>query len=95
MYMALLHYESFSSSSTFLVNVWCIFSDWYYKYLGNIHTCPACMNSDIRLVDGSSPNEGRVELCYEEGWGTLCGAKWDRNNALVACRQLGLPLDSK
>ena len=96
--MASFHYEMFSSSSTFLLKVWCIFltgtiNTWVLFQI--FHTCPACINSDIRLVDGSSSNEGRVELCYQEVWGTVCDAKWDRNNTLVACRQLGLPLDSK
>ena len=46
-------------------------------------------------MDGSSPNEGKVELCHEGVWETVCDDKWSRNNALVACRQLGLPLDSE
>ena len=56
---------------------------------------PACNNEDIRLVGGSSPNEGRVELCYEGVWRTVCDTNWDRNSVLVVCRQLGLPTDSK
>ena len=62
-----------------------------------LHTQPVCSDADIRLVNGTSPNEGIVELCSGEVWLTvsLCDANLDRNNALVACRQLGLPTDSK
>ena len=58
-------------------------------------TDSACSNSDIRLVRGSSPNEGRVEFCSDGVWGTVCDDFWDRNNALVVCRQLGIPTESK
>jgi len=60
-----------------------------------LHIQLACIDEDIRLVGGTSANEGIVELCYEEVWRTACDANWDRNSALVACRQLGLPTDSK
>ena len=48
----------------------------------------------IRLVDGRSANEGRVEVWHNGQWGTVCDAGWDYNNVKVVCRQLGLSYDN-
>ncbi|XP_030834721.1 deleted in malignant brain tumors 1 protein-like [Strongylocentrotus purpuratus] len=44
---------------------------------------------EVRLVDGRSRNEGRVEMFYNTSWGTLCGVGWDLREADVVCRMLG------
>ena len=50
-----------------------------------------CPSGDIRLVGGSVADEGRVELCLNNAWGTICDDGFDVNDANVICRQLGYP----
>ena len=33
--------------------------------------------------------EGRLEICLNEEWGTVCNNEWDTVDAAIACKQLG------
>ena len=48
------------------------------------------ITGNIRLVGGTNSSEGRVEICLNNEWGTVCDQMWDDIDAGVVCRQLKL-----
>ena len=49
-----------------------------------------CSNAEIRLAGGPSNLAGRLEICFNNQWGTVCaGNTWTESDAKVVCRQLG------
>ena len=54
-----------------------------------------CQDGYIRLRGGQNSTEGRVEICFNNQWGTVCDDFWDDNDATVVCTQLGLPSEGK
>ncbi len=47
-----------------------------------------CTQGAIRLQGGTT-TQGRVEICNNNAWGTVCDDFWGTADAQVACRQLG------
>ena len=53
-----------------------------------------CSDRDLRLVGGSDnlqqgTREGRVEICINNAWGTVCDDHFNNLDASVACYHLG------
>ncbi len=50
-----------------------------------------CQEGDLRIQGGRFVGQGRIEICHESVWGTICDDSWGTVDAAVACRQLGFP----
>ena len=49
-----------------------------------------CNEGSVRIVDqeGMESLRGRVEICHNDIWGTVCRDMWGNQDAMVVCRQL-------
>ena len=48
-----------------------------------------CKHGDVRLAGSSYSTIGRLELCLNGTWGTICSISFDDKDATVVCKQLG------
>lgn len=44
----------------------------------------------VRLVNGPNRYSGTVEIYHSGAWGTICDDSFDRQDAEVICRMLGM-----
>ena len=42
----------------------------------------------VRIIDGPSTGQGRVEVRYNNQWGSFCFDKWNNTSADVICKML-------
>ena len=48
-----------------------------------------CKEGSVRLQDGVIEQEGRVEVCANGVWGSVCDQLWNDTEAFVVCKQVG------
>ena len=48
-----------------------------------------CSDGELRLEGSDIAGQGRVELCIDETWGTICDDSWGTPEAVVVCQALG------
>ena len=48
-----------------------------------------CTDGKVRLSSPSSQLIGRVDVCVNGTWSTICDDHWTDTDAIVICRQLG------
>ena len=56
-------------------------------------SCLTCTRGSIRFQGGTSSG-GRVDICNNNTWGTVCNRLWGTAEAHVVCRQLGFNISS-
>ena len=53
------------------------------------HTAIPCTSGTLRLHEGYSPRNGRLEICVNEVWATVCGTDFTDDMAGIACAAMG------
>ena len=89
-YCSLHHYDA---GVTCIGKSVCIPQTYKFINLCNAHTEPdnstMCTDGAIRLIGGVTTREGRVEICYQNQWGSVCDNGWGVSDSQVVCRELG------
>ena len=76
------------------VNVWCksLLREIHFSLI-KIHA--DCAVGELRLIGGANSTHGRVEVCLNRVWGTVCDDTFGPADATVVCGYLGYARHSK
>ena len=65
------------------------------KSLIHYNTSVYCDDGELRLDEGETEWEGRLEMCYNERWGTVSSEGWTDINTQVVCNDFGYDVSGK
>ena len=83
-FLSLLHSYLFVSSPFF------IFLSFFTSFLLlYAFPCAGCTHGTVRLKGGMYSFEGRVEVCVNGLWGTVCHDSWSSADAALGCKYFG------
>ena len=68
-------------------------NDFQHQMLGISVVYGSCTHGAVQLVGGSTTNQGRLEVCVGQTWGTVCQYGFYNYDVKVVCRQLGYDVD--
>ena len=54
-----------------------------------------CEDGQVNLTGGANVREGRVEVCLNRVWGTVCSEQFSDDDAQVVCSQMNFERNSK
>ena len=63
--------------------------DWSPAASGRTDAADGAAEGDVRLINGRTEQEGRLEIFHDDQWGTVCDDRFVDDDAMVVCRQLG------
>ena len=49
-----------------------------------------CVDGDVRLQDGTDPSNGRVEVCQNGMWTSVCSSQFDQNVQVLSADNLDM-----
>ena len=50
---------------------------------------------ELRLVGGENVREGRVEICFNQAWGTICNEEYGHTDREMICSQVATTFSGK